>query len=32
MNFLVCARGLIPRGPSDHVKTDQRDAEAWCGC
>lgn len=24
---LVCAPGLIPRGPSDRVKTDQRDAE-----
>lgn len=23
----VCAPGLIPRGPSDRVKTDQRDAE-----
>jgi transposase len=24
---VVCAPGLIPRGPSDRVKTDQRDAE-----
>src|SRR4051794_34507350 len=24
---MVCAPGLIPRGPSDRVKTDQRDAE-----
>lgn len=24
---LVCAPGLIPRGPTDRVKTDQRDAE-----
>ena len=24
---LVCAPGLVPRGPSDRVKTDQRDAE-----
>jgi transposase len=24
---LVCAPGLIPRGPSDRVKTDRRDAE-----
>src|SRR3954470_3146718 len=24
---LVCGPGLIPRGPSDRVKTDQRDAE-----
>ena len=23
---LVCAPGLIPRGPSDRVKTDRRDA------
>jgi transposase len=23
----VCAPGLIPRGPSDRVKTDRRDAE-----
>ena len=24
---VVCAPGLIPRGPTDRVKTDQRDAE-----
>ena len=24
---VVCAPGLIPRGPSDRVKTDRRDAE-----
>src|SRR5215217_7769071 len=24
---VVCAPGLVPRGPSDRVKTDQRDAE-----
>ena len=23
----MCAPGLIPRGPSDRVKTDRRDAE-----
>jgi len=27
VDCLVCAPGLIPRGPSDRVKTDQRDAE-----
>jgi transposase len=27
IDCLVCAPGLIPRGPSDRVKTDQRDAE-----
>jgi transposase len=27
VDVLVCAPGLIPRGPSDRVKTDQRDAE-----
>jgi transposase len=27
VSSLVCAPGLIPRGPSDRVKTDQRDAE-----
>src|SRR3982750_1990114 len=27
VSALVCAPGLIPRGPSDRVKTDQRDAE-----
>src|SRR3954453_22170965 len=27
VSCLVCAPGLIPRGPSDRVKTDQRDAE-----
>jgi transposase len=26
VDCLVCAPGLIPRGPSDRVKTDQRDA------
>jgi transposase len=27
VDCLVCAPGLIPRGPSDRVKTDRRDAE-----
>jgi transposase len=27
VDCLVCAPGLVPRGPSDRVKTDQRDAE-----
>ena len=27
VDCLVCAPGMIPRGPSDRVKTDQRDAE-----
>jgi transposase len=27
VDCLVCAPGLIPRGPTDRVKTDQRDAE-----
>jgi len=27
VDCLVCAPGLIPRGPSDRIKTDQRDAE-----
>jgi len=27
IDCLVCAPGLIPRGPSDRVKTDRRDAE-----
>lgn len=27
VDCLVCAPGLIPRAPSDRVKTDQRDAE-----
>jgi transposase len=27
IDCLVCAPGLIPRGPSDRVKTDQRDAD-----
>lgn len=27
VDCVVCAPGLIPRGPSDRVKTDQRDAE-----
>lgn len=27
VDCLVCAPGLIPRGPSDRVKTDQRDAQ-----
>lgn len=27
VDCLVCAPGLVPRGPSDRVKTDQRDAQ-----
>jgi len=27
VDCLVCAPGLIPRGPTDRVKTDRRDAE-----
>lgn len=27
VDCVVCAPGLIPRGPSDRVKTDRRDAE-----
>ena len=27
VSCVVCAPGLIPRGPSDRVKTDRRDAE-----
>jgi transposase len=27
VDCLVCAPGLIPRGPTDRIKTDQRDAE-----
>jgi transposase len=27
IDCVVCAPGLIPRGPTDRVKTDQRDAE-----
>jgi transposase len=27
VDCVVCAPGLIPRGPSDRIKTDQRDAE-----
>ena len=27
VDCVVCAPGLVPRGPSDRVKTDQRDAE-----
>jgi transposase len=27
VDCLVCAPGLVPRGPSDRVKTDRRDAE-----
>jgi transposase len=27
VDCLICAPGLIPRGPSDRVKTDRRDAE-----